>query len=607
MKTTDAGSIDAILDAGAAGLRYFEVFGPRYREWTGHDPAGGDYFALAARYDQQRGTDLESLRDMATALGEELEGRLDDQAATQATRFGAVSDFWSGSPAAENARQYLAETGTAIATHLDTLRAVHTATTAAVTRIETAVRSKADTISDEFDADTAAGKTPQQIDWFIDLATGGGDTGRSVQDRLRSELPEYYAEGSEPAAVCRTWLDQFFVADIDAKIARFTTLCAEAHASVTDAYDQLLTAVEGIETTTFVSPGGTPSADTELTATSGQPGYLAAVGSPQASTEPDSDTPPAGQNPAAAAPNAPRNPAGQDTPSSSAPTGTPAAAEVSDPETASTTGVPAGADDPPPGDPPAVDEASGPGLDGSATDEGPGTDLGAPDPGTDDPAATPPAATGTAGEWTPADITGMVTAIGGITGTIPDLITAVGGLAGNLDEIITATGDAVATIIDAADNQPAAADIPVEGGTPAPEGTEDSAAADDDGRPPGPAPVDTGEGAPDEETGETPLEADVSVEEEPAVEEPVAEEPVQTGQLQESGDAGGPTGDDGPGPQLPAPTPPLEPVSGTDPALATFYAGLRGPSPTTTGAAGPRPAPVAGTVSPPEQESSLSL
>lgn len=583
MRSTDTDSVDAVLDAGAEGLRFFEVFLPRYREWTGHDPAGGDYFALAAQYDQQRGTDLESLRALATVLGEELEGSLSDQAATQNTRFGAVSAAWNGSAAADNAQQFLTDTATTVTTNLDTLRAVHTAATTAVTQIDEAVRTKADTIKAEFDPATAAGRTPQQIDWFIDLAQGRGDTGQSAQDRLRSELPEYYVDGSDPAAACRTWLDQVFVAEIDAKIARFTTVCSHAHTTVTGAYEQLATAAEEIEPTAFLSPGGTPAANTALAPTSGQPSYLAAVGSQQASIDPDSTSPPVGQHPAQTSPEAPQDPTAQDTPSSLALTSTPAAAPISetaDLGTESTTGLPAGTEDSTDSGDSSTAGDPGLGLDASATGDDPALGSG-------DQAATPPAATGTAGEWTPADITGMVTAIGTITGTIPDMITAVSGLVGNLDEVITATGEATATIIDAVDNQPAAPAGPVDGDLSIPEVPEDDVATGDQSQDEEPALEVVTDGATEEET------AGITGE----------ENPVQT---PPQGVEDGAGSEEGPAPQLPEPTPPLEPVSDTDPAMAASFSSLRGLTRTSTDT-DHRRGPVFTTASTPEPASTLSL
>ncbi|MFI6309898.1 hypothetical protein ACIBEK_07175 [Nocardia fusca] len=179
---------------------------------------------------------------------------------------------------------------------------------------------------------------------------------------------------------------------------------------------------------------------------------------PQAVTVPEDPT--AGPNPARTPSENTEDPG---TPSSLALTTTPAAAEISDTAglgTATNTGVPAATEDPTNTDSPrpAGDE-DGAGLAGSEIGDDSYPDLDGADLDLDDSAATPPAATGTPGVWTPADITSMVTAIGTITGSIPDMITAVGSLAGNLDEIITATGEATAAIIDAADNQPSAPDL----------------------------------------------------------------------------------------------------------------------------------------------------
>ncbi|MFI1462820.1 hypothetical protein [Nocardia carnea] len=536
MRTADTDSVDAILDVGAAGLRFFEVFVPRYREWTGHTPTGGDYFALAAQYDQQRGMDLESLRNLATVLGEELDGRLGDQAATQPTRFGEVSAYWNGSPAADDARQFFTATGATITSNIDLLRTVHSAATTAVNQIDSAVRTKADTIKNEFVPDTAAGKSPQQIDWFIDLAQGRGDTSQSVQDRLRSELPGY-VEGSDPVAGCRTWLDKDFVPEIDAMVARFTTVCSQAHTAVTGAYEQLVTAVEGIDPSTFLSPGGTPAADSELTSTPGQPVFLAAVGAPLASTHPGGET--EQQDPGQPVAGVPQAPASQGTPPGLALTSTPAGVEISesaDLGTESNSGVPAGA-----GTPSNSDDSS---AMGNAPGPNPGSTAGgesSPPPGNS--SSLLPAETGTPGEWTPADIVGMVNAVGTITGNIPNMITAVSTLAGNLDEIINAAGDATAKIIDAADNQPATPpasaqpETPVETGAVGNDSQEEQLA------------VNLAEDAADEGTAETPEE-----------EQPVESRPGTTGD------------DQGQGPRSGEPAPAL----GTGPALAASVSSLRG-------------------------------
>ncbi|MGW1739645.1 hypothetical protein ACWCPQ_12630, partial [Nocardia sp. NPDC001965] len=322
MRTGDDTGADAILDTGTDALRYFEVFLPRYREWTGAAPAGGDYAGLAAAYDQQRGLDLARLRDFTTVLTEELTGRVEDEAGTQTLRFGEVPGLWSGSPAADNAQQLLADAGSKISAGLDSLGAVRTAATTAVEQIDTALRQKADAARTGFDPDTAGGKTAAQIDRFIDIARGQGDTaGDPVTEQLRTELPANYTGDPDPETVCRDWLDQVFVTEVDAKVTAFTTLCTEAHTTVSGAYEQLLTALDAVQTGTFFSPGGRLSADSDLTYTSGQPTYSAAVGTPIAAAAPGAEIPAAGTNPAAIT----QTPdTGSGTPSSLALTTTPA-------------------------------------------------------------------------------------------------------------------------------------------------------------------------------------------------------------------------------------------------------------------------------------------
>jgi hypothetical protein len=396
MRSTGVDSIDTILDAGTEGLRYFEVFFPRYREWTGHDPAGGGYHALAAMYDQQRGTDLETLGGIILALDEELQGRLGDETLTQTTRFSEVSIHWTGSPAAANAQQFLADTATKISTSADTLRAVHTAATTAISQIDTAVRTKADTTKNDFAPDSAASKTPQQIDWLIDLARGRGDTSQSVHERLQTELADHYVDGTDPKVMCRNWLDQVFIAEIDAKVAQFTSLCSDTHTTVTAAYEQLLTALD----------------------TTDQPSYL--VVSPQSTTPPEDETLPVGQDPGQMPEEEPVATDDDPTSPSSLALTTPAVTNVSaDTLTEDESGADTSIED----------------ENGEDTSIAPASDLSA---------------------WTPADIANVVTAVGQITGTIPDMVTAVSDLASSIDGIITATGDATAAIIDAADNQPSA-------------------------------------------------------------------------------------------------------------------------------------------------------
>lgn len=242
-------------------------------------------------------------------------------------------------------------------------------------------------------------------------------------------------------------LDQVFVAEIDAKIARFTTLCADTHTAVSGAYETLLTAIDSVDPTALVSPGGVPSASTALASAGDQPSYVAAVGSPQVANDPGNEaTPPTGQNPVRAP--SITTVAAQETPSSLALAATPSVTEISE-TTDLGLGSNTGTEDAPgTDDSSATEDGSELGVDDSSLD------LGDSALGMNDSTTTPPMTTSAPGAWTPADITAMMTAVGTITGNIPDMITAFSDLAGNLDEIIKATGEATAAVIDATDNQP---------------------------------------------------------------------------------------------------------------------------------------------------------
>ncbi|MFR9752773.1 hypothetical protein ACL02S_17290 [Nocardia sp. 004] len=442
MREAADGGAEAILGPSAEALRYFEVFLPRYREWTGKVPAGADYHSLAELYEQQHGMDIETIRAFAAALRDELDSRINDEAGVQVARVRELATSWNGSPAAAHAQQFLAGVETRVSTGLDTLWSIHTTAATTADRLEDALRHKAERSKTEFSADTAAGRTPQQIDWIIDCANEPtGATTESARNQLRTILPEHSSGNTDPHSVCRDWLDQVFIPEIDSKVAAFTTLCTDTHTTVVDAYNHLINTLDDLDSG-YISPGGHPSPTFDLAYTSHTPQYLSAGSTSTASTEPETQAAPiAGRDLDQTLPEPPATP--EDTyPSDTQPSSTLTDTPTSAPE---------------PTDP-LYTEADTP---ASPT---PGS------PTTAEPSAPPPDVPGypdtsAPGEWTPSDITNMVTAISQITGTIPDLITSVGGLVDNLDEIITATGEATssvisaigestAAVIDATDNQP---------------------------------------------------------------------------------------------------------------------------------------------------------
>ncbi|MEV0360243.1 hypothetical protein AB0H71_29720 [Nocardia sp. NPDC050697] len=465
------------MDSGAAGLHWFEVFVPRYREWTGADPAGGGYEALAARYDQQRGTDVSGLRAFATALAGEVESGLAAELTTQGARAHELATGWHGSAASANASQLLTDVRARSTAGVETLREVSTAAATAVETIETAIGAKATAVRDGFTGETVAGASAAQVDRVLDRACGTGGGG---DEELRAVLGEH-GGGTDVAAGCRRWLDEVFAARVEERVAVFTALCADTDTTITGAYAQLLGVLERVEVASFTSPSGQPAAETDLTYTAvAQPLY-------QPSTALTT-----------------KEAAGQDASRPLLALGT----EISDP---ATTPASTGTEAPAASDMPAADEVP---LDGEELTVEIGTEAPAADAAPLDAAAAASASSesedvqipgavpssAVPGQWSATDTAAVITAASQITGTIPDLITAVGGLAGNLDEIITATGQAgaavisaagesAAAVIDATDNQPSApipgADIPADTGIDAPDGLP--SAGDPELSPPGEA------------------------------------------------------------------------------------------------------------------------
>ncbi|MGW4329703.1 hypothetical protein ACWEKR_27885 [Nocardia sp. NPDC004573] len=139
-----------------------------------------------------------------------------------------------------------------------------------------------------------------------------------------------------------------------------------------------------------------------------------------------------------------------------------------------------------------------------------GTGTGEDGTTTDQPAQIP-ASTGAASDpnsWKPSDVTGLINAIGSITGNIPTLIDSVGKLDDNLADIITAGGEAGKGLIDsagtAAEKFANAADTVITSVDRAVDGTPAGAPSTGDPTETG-TPADTQPGA-DPATGQSPTD-----------------------------------------------------------------------------------------------------
>lgn len=215
--------MDAVLQSGAAGLRYFEVFLPRASaaaERWGAD-ALPPYADIEARYFAERGIDLGALDadvEYLSRIATDLDDRYDEQAAVRTE----LAQAWVGA-AAERADDHLAE-------HLDRADRVRAAAYAVRSALAEAARvlraagtRKADWVGG-LDPSTAGGLTPDRVDRA--LADGGCDDDSLAQ----------------------------FVAHVRETLCRFTTLCDETTAAIDVVYRNLDCVFAGIDDGAFPVP-----------------------------------------------------------------------------------------------------------------------------------------------------------------------------------------------------------------------------------------------------------------------------------------------------------------------------------------------------------------
>ncbi|KZM69213.1 WXG100 family type VII secretion target [Nocardia terpenica] len=412
------------------GLTLFRTFVPHYRAWTGANPIGEDENSLTTRYDQQRGMNVEPLRAFATALSQELRGRLGDHVGMQQARFAELPSRWSDSPGADSAAQFVRQVGGRVAEDHDALTGIARAVSAAADNLEEVVRIKADAIRTDFSTTTLAGRSGEQVDKIIAYARGDFDGTIEADERTRSVrevLPEF-SSGSDPKTYCTHWLDKVFVPAVEAKVTAFTGLTDATHAAVGGLYDQVCGALESVSATPFPTANGQDADPNGVITVAQMPFH----GAPTAT--------------AAASVDAPDSPAQVDNPV--------APAKPDQPVVRASPIAEAGAPQPQSGDPSRKTQSPS-----DKTTQKSAPQSGDPTQKAQAPIRTPvPSKTespnptvsdyGTAGVWRPGDITNVVTAASKITGSVPDILAhlgdplkAVGGMVKDFGEAAKGFGE----------------------------------------------------------------------------------------------------------------------------------------------------------------------
>ncbi|MGW0355798.1 hypothetical protein ACWDXV_16475 [Nocardia nova] len=401
--------------------------------------------------------DVSALRATASAISQELAGDLGTHIDLQQGRLNDLPSHWSGSAAADNATQLAQRISGQVGAEHDNLSSIAQVISTAADQLEGVVRTKADAVRTDFSTDVVASKTSEQVDRLIAYARGNFDGCAYLdgqREKVREILPEI-GDGDDPGDYAARWLDNVFLPAVEGRVAAFNALSEATHTAVTRLYGQLAEALESLGHPAYTSPGGYPSATTDLDATQAPtPVHQALFSTPSAPSKlANTVTSGAAANTSTAAMPQP-------------PAVTPAAGTTSDradtvahasPIAAASPSMNASTASSPPGSKTDQDggQAKKTDSDDGTSDKdakgknGKDKDSKSKDGKDKEKTADTPAITdmGKAGEWRPGDIANVLTAASRITGTVPDLLEQIGSPLKAVGETVKDFGEAFKDVV----------------------------------------------------------------------------------------------------------------------------------------------------------------
>ncbi|MFE7741379.1 hypothetical protein [Nocardia sp. NPDC057455] len=349
-------AIDAILDEGSAGLRYWIEFMPLYEAAFGGNGGRGDLGKLLAMYDEQRGMRVEKLEQAGEALKVAL-AEADRQWDAQQVYTRRLPELWQGTAAAA-ALDMLGKQSVLADEDRQHARAAMTVIADMASSLRSAVAAKAFATRELLEGPVGGGKvvkidgkTPDDVRVIVDVhnarewidAEQVRDLGRIFpalavpEDKINKSVLGFInsdsrnlltgAYGDRVRSVTDEWLTKTFKPDFDRKSASYVDVCAEVDRLFKDQYKNLTDALAQVAERAYPRPEGLVNPQPETPADQGEPQGTNAPGPPgtPAVTVPASTTPsdvPASATPAA--PSTPSTPGTPDTPAAPSTPSTPA-------------------------------------------------------------------------------------------------------------------------------------------------------------------------------------------------------------------------------------------------------------------------------------------
>lgn len=249
----EAASVDEILDANAVGLLYFEHFLPLAERVPGSEVPR--YDEVCARYDEQRGLNLEALTSDADAVGA-MAAALGEQLDEQTQLLIVLRLRWHGD-AGETAQRYVANEQERAGVLLDSVEDALQTMYAAVDVLREAVTDKAELVG-SLDTDAVEGHDPDRIDALL-LASGIECVPvdrATVFARLAPAFPEWAERfaradvsdefAAEVADRSREWIEGEFVPHVQRTCAAMSSACTATDTAVRECLALVVKVIEEV-------------------------------------------------------------------------------------------------------------------------------------------------------------------------------------------------------------------------------------------------------------------------------------------------------------------------------------------------------------------------
>ncbi|UGT53553.1 hypothetical protein [Nocardia asteroides] len=245
------GNADKILDEGDDGLEYFEHYLPLYKDCLklhgigNSDIASRDYYQLCAKYDAERGLDIEAIERMATTLKGAIP-QLNAELRVQQSQRDHINRVWQGD-AGEAALTMLNEQVRRAEEDYNHANTASTELSELATALRTIVAEKASDVRGYW---RPRGTADFKVDFASENLFG------------LAKIKEAIYHDKEDSPLHMRFLRESFAPEFEATVLHFEQVCEDTSAVIRDVFQQATTALAALNAAPYPMPSDAPAPDT---------------------------------------------------------------------------------------------------------------------------------------------------------------------------------------------------------------------------------------------------------------------------------------------------------------------------------------------------------